>query len=123
MKYLKKFQTNADYQAFKNSSDYITPNISVIKENVSGNDFNIMFEPFVGTVSLIIFTINDVGHQAEEGMTWQEWCDSEYNTYGVYCSGNNIIGPGVFIAGQTPSDVISNGYAYRAMATGSSSGS
>lgn len=123
MKYLKKFQTNADYQAFKNSSDWITPNISVIKENVSGNDFIVVFEPFVSATSLITFTINDVGHQAEEGMTWQEWCGSEYNTHGFWCSGNYIIGQGVFLTGQTPSDVISNGCAYRVMASGSSGGS
>lgn len=32
MKYLKKFQTNADYQAFKNGDDWVTPNVSVIEE-------------------------------------------------------------------------------------------
>lgn len=58
MKYLKKFQTNADYQAFKNSSDWITPNISVIKENDSGNDFIVVFEPFVNTTTRGSYTVN-----------------------------------------------------------------
>lgn len=58
MKYLKKFQTNADYQAFKNSSDWITPNISVIKENTSGNDFIVVFEPFVNTTTRGSYTVN-----------------------------------------------------------------
>lgn len=33
MKYLKKFQTNADYQAFKVSSNWVTPNVSVTEDN------------------------------------------------------------------------------------------
>ena len=31
-------------------------------------------------VNLITFTINDTEYQAEEGMTWEEWVESEYNT-------------------------------------------
>lgn len=31
-------------------------------------------------VPIIEFTINDTSYQAEEGMTWAEWCDSSYNT-------------------------------------------
>lgn len=30
--------------------------------------------------SLISFTIDGVEYQAEEGMTWAEWCESSYNT-------------------------------------------
>lgn len=30
--------------------------------------------------NLISFTIDGVLYQAEEGMTWEEWCESEYNT-------------------------------------------
>lgn len=38
---------------------------------------------------MIKFTITDNGsspitYQAEDGMTWVEWCDSEYNTDGHY---------------------------------------
>lgn len=73
MKHLKKFQTNSDYQTFKGSSDWITPNISVIVE-----DDTIMFEPFTDVVSLITFTINRVEYRAEEGMTFYDWAMSEY---------------------------------------------
>ena len=31
------------------------------------------------SVNLITFTVDGVEYQAEEGMTWEEWCDSEYN--------------------------------------------
>lgn len=38
--------------------------------------------------TLINFTIDDsatpTSYQAEEGMTWADWCDSEYNTNGYY---------------------------------------
>ena len=36
------------------------------------------------TVNIITFTIDGVEYEAEEGMTWGEWCDSEYNTDGFY---------------------------------------
>lgn len=43
-------------------------------------------------VTLISFTISDVTYQAEEGMTWAEWVDSEYNVnQGYRLSGNLII--------------------------------
>lgn len=30
----------------------------------------------------------------EVGQTWSQWCDSRYNTHGLYCSGNYVYGPG-----------------------------
>jgi hypothetical protein len=33
----------------------------------------------------------------EEGMTWAEWCDSEYNTIGAYVDGNSISLNGLYI--------------------------
>ena len=35
--------------------------------------------------ALILFTINGVSYQAEDGMTWLEWVSSEYNTDGYKC--------------------------------------
>ena len=35
-------------------------------------------------VYLISFTIDGIKYRAEEGMTWKEWIDSEYNTSGCY---------------------------------------
>jgi hypothetical protein len=32
----------------------------------------------------ITFTIEGTEYQAEEGMTWEEWCESKYNTGGFY---------------------------------------
>ena len=39
--------------------------------------------------NLITFTIDGVEYQAEEGMTWGEWCESEYNTDGYNIIGTN----------------------------------
>lgn len=58
MKHLKKFQTNADYQTFKNGSDYVTPNVSLIKENTSGNGSTIVFEPFCQSTVRGSHTVN-----------------------------------------------------------------
>ena len=32
---------------------------------------------------------NDISYQAEDGMTWGEWVDSEYNTDGAIVKTNN----------------------------------
>jgi hypothetical protein len=41
-----------------------------------------------GGVTMISFSIMDLGntvqYQAEGGMTWEQWCDSEYNINGYY---------------------------------------
>lgn len=40
--------------------------------------------PIYSSVNIITFTINNTEYQAEEGMTWQEWVESEYNVDGEY---------------------------------------
>jgi hypothetical protein len=76
--------------------------------------------------NLITFTIGGTEYQAEEGMTWGEWVDSEYNTNGFYISGVGIF-RGTQMSGQMsgqiyndnslstctePSDTIINGHSY-----------
>lgn len=53
MKYIKKFQTNADYQTYKGSSDYVTPNVCLIEDND-----NIVFEPYVNPTTGGSYTVN-----------------------------------------------------------------
>lgn len=43
-----------------------------------------------GAVSLISFTIGDTSYQAVEGMTWAEWCNSEYSNNAFYVGGTAI---------------------------------
>mgnify|MGYP003289661331 CR=1 FL=1 len=40
--------------------------------------------------STIEFTIDGVTYQAREGMTWEEWVNSEYNTINAYVNGEVI---------------------------------
>ena len=55
-------------------------------------------EEYDGTISiadlvkLISFTISSTSYQAEEGMTWEEWVESDYNPSpnGILVSGNYI---------------------------------
>lgn len=47
-----------------------------------------------GGATLINFTIDGTAYQAEEGMTWQEWVNSSYNTYGCTIEGSSVKGKG-----------------------------
>ena len=44
-----------------------------------------------GGGSLITFTIDGVQYQAEEGMTWEEWVNSEFNISSNYYAEENKI--------------------------------
>jgi hypothetical protein len=76
MKYLKKFQTNTDYQTFKGGSDWLTPNVSAIEEDNG---------VFYNKETIIFYTVQTIyniktTHQALPGMTWNDWVNSEYYT-------------------------------------------
>ena len=101
MKHLKKFQTNADYQAFKSSSDYVTPNVSL----VTGNK-----ELFYNKKEITIISFHTVqtiyniktSHTALSGMTWNDWINSEYYTPSVDGYFDDRLGNGsVFIEDST----------------------
>lgn len=95
MKYLTEFQTIADYQAFKNSSDWVTPNVSIIKENVSGNGSNIIFEKFVNTDDSITFPVYLVeGDNGQLGIDVYNYLQIKYNpnnTWGTTAAISEII--------------------------------
>ena len=40
---------------------------------------------------LITFTIEGTTYYAEDGMTWGEWCESDYNTAGYYVKNGGAI--------------------------------
>ena len=69
--------------------------------------------------NLISFSINRVNYFAEEGMSWEEWVNSEYNsTKEFYISGLNIYGMYMFKVKYDISrsilvtDIITNNYNY-----------
>lgn len=47
-----------------------------------------------GGAVLINFTIDGTAYQAEQGMTWQQWVNSSYNTYGCTIEGSSVKGKG-----------------------------
>lgn len=42
------------------------------------------------SLNLIQFSVNGVYYQAEDGMTWEDWIDSSYNTNNFYISSNIV---------------------------------
>lgn len=86
----------------------------------------------IGTVevaaNLISFTIGGTEYQAEEGMTWEQWCNSSYNTDGYGVVGNDMVGTSMYQIVSTTSDsngvvsmsnIIENGYSYQLVGPGS----
>ena len=45
-------------------------------------DINSVLESIIGSGGLITFTVDGVEYQSEEGMTWEEWVESDYNIHG-----------------------------------------
>ena len=54
---------------------YVTPNICYVEESDG-----IVMKPYIPPI--IIFTVDDVEYQSEEGMTWEKWVNSDYNIDG-----------------------------------------
>lgn len=72
-KHLSKYSSEADYN--NNKDTHLKPHVSLITTSPK----KIKFEKKI-LVNLIAFHINGAEYQAEEGMTWEEWVESEYNT-------------------------------------------
>lgn len=73
-----------------------------------------------GRVMMINFTVAGTSYEAEDGMTWAEWCDSSYNTGGFVRHDGSVSLGGVFVrSGQGTvdlNDIIQADYAYGLMA-------
>lgn len=80
MKYLKLFDNETGYEEFVNSNDYVTPNICAVKDGSGGVLKDLVFFNREEEVNLISFYIDGTPFQCEEGMTWQDWVNSDYNT-------------------------------------------
>ena len=79
-------------------------------------------------IDLLTFTINGILYYASEGMTWEEWIESDYNTLSLVCdsngyvsteTGNRILNDNVEVL--STNKVITNGeYAYSMHSSGGS---
>ena len=85
------FDSNASgrkiYAPYQSLDVYKTAtNWSEYADDIVGYDFE-------NDVVIITFTVNGAAYQAEEGMTWQEWCDSSYNVINAAIYGTRISVP------------------------------
>lgn len=84
-------------------------------DDITG-DINSVLESIInggGSVSLITFTISGTEYQAEEGMTWREWVNTNYNTSGYYNGDSNTINIGAaHIVSVSGDDLIINDASY-----------
>lgn len=74
-----------------------------LKEKVSElesqlGDINAALDYIINGPKLITFTIDSVEYQAEEGMTWQDWVNSEYNTIMLSISDTKITNGSKYIS-------------------------
>ena len=91
--------TTVTWDAITNAESYDVYVDGELYENTTG-----------GTVTMISFKLWGNGtHQAEEGMTWEQWANSSYNTINLYASADttpwfsiyevmNVVGSDVIIA-------------------------
>lgn len=80
------------------TEDTMTPavmNNQLINANIEVNEqtnlIKRILEALGLNVALITFYLDsEIEYQAEEGMTWAEWCESEYNTDNWFVQGDGI---------------------------------
>lgn len=102
MKYIKLFDNETGYEEFVNSNNYVTPNICAVKDGSGGVMKDLVFFNREEEVNLITFSIDGTPFQCEEGMTWQDWVNSDYNT-GEYKIIENQFLLGTYIIVTNPS--------------------
>ena len=95
MGYIEKFTSVADYNTFKNSSNYLQPNVSLITP-INENPI-LKYDSYLDEFL--------IGNKKYRGTGfWYYWISSEYNTLGLKISGNTIVNSsGNYILCQQPS--------------------
>ena len=63
--------------------EYANGNIETALDNIIA-----IQEELIGTIT---FTFNGETYSALRGMTWAEWCDSKYNTIGLYIGDDGCV--------------------------------
>ena len=106
--------------SINNTSSMIGSNITWTNYS-NGSFYNTAYNIYVYDInaeaSLITFyigrtTSSQTSYQAEEGMTWEEWINSDYNTGGFYISGNSILSSAGAIESISLTDQIVNNQSY-----------
>ena len=63
--------------------------VKAISDDINYLDSDYSNEVTYQAPTIITFTINGISYQAEEDMTWLEWCESDYNTGGYKINDSN----------------------------------
>lgn len=79
MKHLKLFNNESEYQSFTESADYVTPNVCAVKDGQGGVKKDFVFFNPEEEPELIIFFLDGKSYQFDEGMTWRDFINSDYN--------------------------------------------
>ena len=109
MKYINKFSTNADYQAFTEGGGYVTPNICYVTE-LKG----LKFKPKEKSAPVLITFYIETGlatglykeYECEKGMTWGQWVNSKYNIDNFKVGGYNYINETYYIVNNNGFTVV-----------------
>lgn len=103
-----------------NTSSMVGSNITWTNYS-NGSFYNTAYNIYVYDInaeaSLITFyigrtTSSQTSYQAEEGMTWEEWINSDYNTDGYYISDNTVSSSAGVIESIPITDEIVNNQSY-----------
>lgn len=110
--HIKLFSTDSVRTSYESSASYETPYVSkVIADN--SVHYN---KPVVLITFRLINTLNENFCQAEEGMTWEKWVNSKYNSINCFISGNYVMFNQTFYIQAygpvSPNDTIINEYGY-----------
>ena len=86
MKHLKQFANESDYQAFKESGEYITPNVSYVVENTG-----VMFNPYVATAPIAVGDVAYFDGSKVRTCSLDDYDSSMGTAVGVVAIPNNFL--------------------------------
>ncbi len=95
--------------------------IDVSKYSIKVTENGVAVAEAVLQNNLITFTLEGISYQAEDGMTWEDWLDSEYNVKGFYIYSSKILvrtelyigtDPATAPRFSRPTDIIEDGRSY-----------
>ena len=90
--FLSDTTSNKDYRRATNWTQYADRFRALEDWTVDGTTTGELDWDKINKV-VINFTIDGTSYQADEGMTWAEWCDSSYNTNGYAVYGSAVLAP------------------------------
>lgn len=114
--------TNVGYITYDKTAGSITLDDDVLETFPAGKYMYIAWDSNQSSSSLIAFYIDGTAYQAEEGMTWGEWVESDYNSEAWYFEEVLLpdrqkiiliwgLAPDIYL-NVSPEDVIQSNYDY-----------